>query len=124
MRAIRCLIVDDNESFLQAAEVLLERQGLPVIGVALTSSEARRLAKELQPSVVLVDISLGDESGIDLAGQLAQDGLPDGAAVILISTRAYEEVAELIAQTSAVGFLPKEDLSADAIRGLLDGRWG
>jgi two-component system, NarL family, nitrate/nitrite response regulator NarL len=124
VRPIRCLIVDDNESFLRAAEVLLERQGLPVVGVALTSSEARRLVKALQPDLVLVDISLGDESGIDLAAQLAQDGLPEGAAVILISTRAYEEVAELIAQTSAAGFLPKEDLSADAIRGLLDGDTG
>ena len=121
VRPLRSLIVDDNESFLQAAKVLLERQGLPVVGVALTSSEARRLVKALQPNLVLVDISLGDESGIDLAGQLAEDGLPDGAAVILISTRAYEEVAELVAQTSAVGFLPKEDLSADAIRELLDG---
>ena len=121
VRPLRSLIVGDNESFLQAAKVLLERQGLPVVGVALTSSEARRLVKALQPNLILVDISLGDESGIDLAGQLAEDGLPDGAAVILISTRAYEEVAELVAQTSAVGFLPKEDLSADAIRELLDG---
>jgi DNA-binding NarL/FixJ family response regulator len=122
VRPIRALIVDDNHAFLEAAEVLLEREGLAVAGVASTGAEARQLTKELQPDVVLLDISLGEENGLDLAGQLVQDGLPGEAAVILISTWAPEEAADLIAGTPAVGFLSKEDLSANAIRGLLDGR--
>jgi DNA-binding response OmpR family regulator len=59
------LIVDDNQSFLEAARVLLEREGLTVAGVALTSAEALREAETLRPDIVLVDISLGEESGFD-----------------------------------------------------------
>ena len=72
---LRCLIVDDNASFLDAATNLLEREGLDVVGVASTSDEALRQAEELRPDVVLVDIMLGTESGFDLARRLA-DAVP------------------------------------------------
>jgi CheY-like chemotaxis protein len=38
--AVRCLIVDDNRSFLRAAQTLLEREGLTIAGVATSSTEA------------------------------------------------------------------------------------
>ena len=117
---IRCLIVDDNPSFLVAARVLLERQGLTIAGVASTGAEALRQAETLRPNVVLVDISLGKESGLDLARRLIADD-PDGAAVILISTRVEEDVADLIAGSPAAGFLTKSELSAAAILRILDG---
>jgi len=52
----RVLIVDDNRPFLEAARVLLERQGLSVVGVARTAAEALRKAAELQPDLALIDI--------------------------------------------------------------------
>jgi DNA-binding NarL/FixJ family response regulator len=120
--AFGVLIVDDNLSFLDAVRVFLERQGLRVVGVASASAEALRSAEELRPEVVLVDITLGRESGFDLASRLVErDG--DGAlAVILISTHAEADFADLIAESPAVGFLPKSELSADAIRRILNGR--
>ena len=117
-----CLIVDDNHSFLEAARVLLEREGLTVAGVATTSAEALRQAETLRPDVVLVDISLGEESGFDLVQRLVEDDLADEATVILISTHAEEDVADLIAASPAAGFLPKAELSATAIRRIVDGR--
>jgi DNA-binding NarL/FixJ family response regulator len=119
---IRALIVDDNQSFLDAARVLLEREGLVVAGVALNSAEAVRQAERLRPNLVLVDISLGEESGVDLARRLVDDGLVDGATVVLISTRSEDDVVDLIAESPAVGFLPKAELSASAICELVDGR--
>ena len=119
---IRCLIVDDNHSFLEAARVLLEREGLTVAGVASTVAEALREAETLRPDVVLVDISLGEESGFDLARRLVEDDLGDQAAVVLISTHAEEDVLDLIAASPAAGFLPKAELSASAIRRIVDGR--
>ena len=117
---MRVLIVDDNPSFLDAARVLLERQGLGVAGVAMTTSEALQQTTDLRPDVVLVDISLGRESGFELAQRLvAGEGRPP---VILISTHAESDFADLIAQSPARGFLPKLDLSADGIRRILDGR--
>ena len=119
---IRCLIVDDNDSFLSAARVLLEREGLTVAGVASTGAEAIRQAEALRPDVVLVDISLGDENGFDLARQLVEDGVGADATVVMISTRAEEDVADLLAESPAAGFVPKAELSAAAIRRLVDGR--
>jgi DNA-binding NarL/FixJ family response regulator len=118
---IRCLIVDDNQPFLEAARVLLEREGLFVAGVAMTSNEAIRQAESLRPDVVLVDISLGEESGLDLAQRLVEDGFDAEATVVLISTRAEEDVADLVALSPAAGFLPKAELSAAAIRRIVEG---
>jgi len=118
---IRCLIVDDSQPFLEAAQVLLEREGLNVAGLATTSSEAFRQAKTLRPDVVLVDISLGEENGFDLARRLVEDGAGVDATVVMISTRAVEDVADLLAESPAAGFLPKTELSAAAIRRIVDG---
>lgn len=120
---IRCLIVDDNNDFLQAASVLLEREGMSVAGLALTGADALRLVESLRPEVVLIDIFLGDESGLELARRLVEEA-PGSATVILISTHAQADVANLITGSPAVGFLTKAELSAKAILGILDGRAG
>jgi CheY-like chemotaxis protein len=119
--ALRCLIVDDSSAFLTAARGLLERQGVTVVGVARTVAEALRQAAELRPDVVLVDIDLGGESGLELARRMHADPLLAQVPVILISTHPRDDYADLIAASPAVGFLPKITLSADAVRALLDG---
>ena len=105
---IRCLIVDDSQQFLEAARLLLEREGVAVVGVATTGADALRLEEELRPDVVLVDIRLGDESGFDLARRLS-------GTVILISTSAQSYYAEEIAASPAAGFIPKAQLSASPV---------
>jgi DNA-binding NarL/FixJ family response regulator len=119
---LRVLIVDDNESFLGAARTLLERQGLSIVGLATTIAEARQQAGELRPDVVLVDISLGAESGFDLAHQLVEEDLDGTATVILTSTHAEADFADLIGESPAAGFVPKSHLSATAIVGILGAR--
>jgi DNA-binding NarL/FixJ family response regulator len=114
---LRCLIVDDNASFLDAATTLLEREGMTVAGVASTTTEALRRARELRPDVILVDMMLGTDSGLDLARHLAETGL--GTTVILISTHAEADFADLIAQTPAAGFVPKSELSGGVLRQLV-----
>jgi DNA-binding NarL/FixJ family response regulator len=118
---LRCLIVDDNASFLDASRSLLERQGLSVLGVASTGAEALRLAAELAPDLILLDVDLGEENGFAVARQLTGAG---GATtnVILISTHPEDDFAELLADNPAVGFIAKSDLSVAAIERLLDGR--
>jgi DNA-binding NarL/FixJ family response regulator len=110
--------VDDNGSFLDAARVLLGREGLDIVGVASTVAEALGQADHLRPEVVLVDIQLGPESGFELARRLVEnDPVP---AVILISTHAEADLADLIGESPAIGFLPKSELSAAAIRRILE----
>jgi CheY-like chemotaxis protein len=110
--SLRCLLVDDNDAFLEAASALLRAEGATVVGVAWSISEATRKAHVLRPDVVLVDIGLGDESGFDLARITAGSGQGSSRRdVILISVRAEMDYAELIAASPAAGFLAKSDLS-------------
>jgi CheY-like chemotaxis protein len=117
--AVRCLIVDDSRAFLQAARTLLEREGLTIAGVASTSAEALREAETLRPDVVLVDVSLGAESGFELARRLVADQQLR-ATVILISTSLEADLADLLALSPAAGFLAKSELSGEAIRRFLN----
>jgi len=117
--AMRCLIVDDNARFLAAATELLEREGIRVVAVASTGDEALQLVEQLQLDFVLVDIELGAESGFDLVRRLARDSGRRATSVILISTYAERDFAELIQESPAIGFMSKPDLSATAIRAML-----
>ena len=117
---LRCLIVDDSRNFLDAARGLLEGQGITVVGVASTSVEALQRAEELRPDVTLVDIDLGGESGFDVVGRLHCRLGRSPSDVILISTHAEEDFADLIAASAAAGFISKGHLSARSIHRLLD----
>jgi DNA-binding NarL/FixJ family response regulator len=118
--SLRVLIVDDNPSFLDAARALLQREGASVIGVASTSAQALREADRLPLDVVLVDIALADESGFELARRLAEQDRDGERVVVLISTHAEADLADLIAERPATAFLPKSALSADALRQIVD----
>jgi DNA-binding NarL/FixJ family response regulator len=115
----RCLIVDDNVDFLMAARQLLNRQGISVVGLASTGSEALRRADELRPDVVLLDIDLGAESGFDVARDLAETPHLELLPVVFISTYAEQDFADLIAASPAIGFVSKSDLSGNAIAAVL-----
>jgi CheY-like chemotaxis protein len=119
---MRCLIVDDSADFANAARRLLERDGVTIVDVASTCAEALRSFEELRPDVTLVDVNLGAESGFDLAEQLHRSGLPTPPPVILISTHAEQDFADMIATSPAIGFLSKMVLTDAAIRELVDGR--
>jgi DNA-binding NarL/FixJ family response regulator len=116
---MRLLIVDDNSHFLEAARHLLEREGMAVVGVASTIAEALRRAGELQPDVTLVDIDLGNESGFDLARQLADASSAARSTVILISACPEQDLVDLIDDSPAIGFVAKSDLSSRAIARLV-----
>ncbi|MGH3961282.1 response regulator [Mycobacterium sp.] len=114
---LQCVIIDDNRDFVDAAARLLEQQNISVVGVAGSSSEALQCLQAVRPDVTLVDIELGAESGFELVEQLNR--ISPTAPVILISTHAEQDLAELIAASPAVAFLPKAILSAGAIREVL-----
>jgi DNA-binding NarL/FixJ family response regulator len=116
---LRCLIVDDSREFLAAASSLLAREGVAVVGVAASASDALQLVVDLQPQVVLVDIDLGGESGFEVTRRIAKAA---STSVILVSTHSEDDFAELIAESPAAGFISKSELSGQAIHDLLGGR--
>ena len=117
--SLRCLIVDDSARFGDEARDLLEQEGLSVVGFATSGDQAVRLAKELGPDLALVDISLGAESGFDVASRLADIPNSEPPKVILVSTYDEQEFSDRIEASPAVGFIAKAELSADRIRRVL-----
>jgi CheY-like chemotaxis protein len=117
---MRCLIVDDSADFRDAASAMLERAGISVVGKASNSAEALRCYEDSHPDVALVDVDLGGEDGFELAEQLNRVGTASALAVILVSTYAESDLAEMIDASPAVGFLQKFSLSPDAIRSLVN----
>jgi CheY-like chemotaxis protein len=117
--SLRCLIVDDSARFGDEARSLLEQDGMSVVGFATSGDQAVRLVKELGPDLALVDISLGAESGFDVARRLAD--IPNTAppTVIFVSTYDEQEFSGPIEASAAVGFIAKTELSAERIRELL-----
>jgi DNA-binding NarL/FixJ family response regulator len=115
---LRCLLVDDSEEFLASGARLLESQGVEVVGCATTGTQALELLTDaLKPDVALVDIELGDEDGIVLTEEMVVRA--PSTAVILISSYDRNDLGELLARSSAVGFLSKTELGGDAIARLL-----
>ena len=115
---MRCLIVDDSADFRDAASAMLERAGISVVK-ASNSAEALKYYEDFHPDVALVDIDLGGEDGFALAEQLDRVSSASTFAVILVSTYAESDLAEMIDASPAVGFLQKFSLSPDAIRDLV-----
>lgn len=118
-RSLRCVIVDDNADYLAAATALLQQGGIEVIGTAQSVSDGMQTVESLQPDVALVDVHLGEESGFDLVDQLHTRADTAGVTAILTSTLTELPVADLATTGTPPRFLPKLDLSGDAIRALI-----
>jgi ActR/RegA family two-component response regulator len=114
---LRCLIVDDSDEFVRSATRLLESQGVEVVARGSSCREALACVRTLDIDVALVDMELGDESGLAVLQELAR--ATPAVKVVLISAWEQSELADLIADSEAVGFITKRALGADAIERLL-----
>jgi CheY-like chemotaxis protein len=115
------LIVDDNARFRVRARRLLEASGYTVVAEAPDGAAALEAAGRLRPDVVLLDLVLPDMSGLSVAERLTAG--PDPPAVVLTSTHDAADFGERIARCGALGFVPKGELSAEALSGLLPEAW-
>ena len=88
-----------------------------VVGEAADGAEAVVECARLHPDVVLLDVLLPGEDGFEIAHRLVVDGAP---AVVLTSTRDASAYARRLATTPARGFVPKQELSGEAIARILD----
>ena len=109
--------MDDHPSFRASARMLLESEGYEVVGEAEDGLSALRAARELQPDVVLLDLQLPDIDGFDVASRLTANG--SAPAVVLVSSRAREDVAPRVSSSGARGFITKSELSGPALEALL-----
>src|SRR6478752_9292410 len=112
----RLLIVDDHAGFRVSARRLLEAEGFTVVGEADRARSALPAVAMLQPDVVLVDIALPDGDGFDVCADIVKEHT---ATVVLTSSRAIAGLQDRMRRSRAHGFIPKSDLSGQALRALI-----
>jgi DNA-binding NarL/FixJ family response regulator len=110
------LIVDDHPGFRAQARRMLESEGYRVVGEAGDVASAHEAARALEPELALVDVYLPDGDGFELASRLGALDTPP--AVVLTSSHDGADLAQCVAESGALGFVPKTELSREAIEEL------
>ncbi|MGH2589355.1 MAG: response regulator [Actinomycetota bacterium] len=112
---VRVLIVDDQEPFRMAARLVVEAtEGFEVVGEAETGEDSVRMARELEPDLVLMDVNLPGINGLDATRQIL-DGRSDSIVVLLLSTYEEEEYAPRAAECGAGAYIPKALFGPDRL---------
>jgi DNA-binding NarL/FixJ family response regulator len=114
--ATTVLIVDDYAPFRDCARRLLESEGFDVVGEAENGTAALRVAKEVRPDVVLLDVQLPDFDGFEVADRLRK--LEPAPEVILTSSR--DDYGALVESSAARAFLRKDELSGATLSSALN----
>jgi CheY-like chemotaxis protein len=109
------LIVDDYAPFRDSARSLLESEGFDVVGEAENGVAALRVAKDVKPEIVLLDVELPDFDGFEVADRLRK--LEPAPVVILTSSR--DDYRLLIGSSAARAFVRKDELSGDTLASAL-----
>jgi CheY-like chemotaxis protein len=107
---VRVLIVDDSMPFRRAARELLQRRGYVVVGDVGTAAAARDAVERLAPRALLIDVTLPDGCGFELAAALIQ-AQPD-LAVLLMSANVPPAWQQRLNSSGARGFVLKASLAA------------
>jgi CheY-like chemotaxis protein len=114
------LIVDDHQAFRSFVSGLLDGDRFSVTGVAGTGESALEAVDRLRPDFVLLDIQLPGIDGFEVAQRLASR--PDPPGVVLTSTRDAADFGARLREAPVIGFVPKHEMSVDAITALVDGQ--
>ncbi len=113
----RILLVDDHEVVRLGLKALIERQpDMEVVAEAATAAEAVTKAVAFKPDVVVMDIRLGNGSGIDACREVVAQ-LPD-TKVIMLTSYAEDEVLFAAIQAGAAGYVLKQAGGQDVVRAL------
>jgi DNA-binding NarL/FixJ family response regulator len=112
------LIVDDHPSFRASARRMLEADGYDVVEEAEDGAAALAAVQRLCPDLVLLDVRLPDLDGFEVARRLlgASGPIPQ---IVLVSSHDSTDLGDAIGATGARGFVPKSELSAEAITSLI-----
>ena len=112
------LIVDDHPSFRASARAVLESDAFEVVGEADDGASALAAVRSLRPDVILLDVQLPDMQGFDVCAELERG---DGwrPSIVLVSSRDVDDYGDLVAASCAAGFLPKAELSPEALGAFL-----
>jgi len=112
--ATRVLIVDAQEPFRLAARMVVQAtDGFEAVGEAETGEEGVRLAQELNPDLVLMDVNLPGINGLEATRQILSTTAR--VVILLLSTYEADEYAPRAAECGAAAYIPKSEFSPDRL---------
>jgi DNA-binding NarL/FixJ family response regulator len=118
--AIRVLIADDHRLFAEALEAILAAdRRIEVVAHAGDGREAVDLAAELEPDVVLMDISMPVMDGIEAAAELRANGVNDPRILMLTGSNSRDDV-DRARKAGAAGYVTKDRIAAELIDAIVE----
>ena len=117
MTKIRILLVDDHDIVRLGLMTLLNDQpDMEVIGEASTAGEGVQIAERLMPEVVLMDIRLPGEGGIEATAQITRKS--SGCKVVMLTSFADDELVVRAIRAGAVGYVLKQVGNEELLRAI------
>ena len=114
--SLRILVADDHQILREGLVTLLEKAGMTVVGEAGDGRTAVRLARELKPQVVIIDIAMPELNGIEATRQIVEE-VP-GVKVIALSMLADKQFVRGMLQAGASGYLLKYCASQELVQAI------
>jgi DNA-binding NarL/FixJ family response regulator len=108
---LRLVLIEDHHALREGLELLLGRDGMEVVASASTAEEGRELVERHDPDVALIDIQLGEESGIELTAQLI-DANPDRRIVLYTGSNQIDLLISGL-DSGARGYALKEGTQSE-----------
>ena len=120
--SIRVLLADDHRMLREGLRRSLSEEGFDIVGEAENGEQAVRMAAELQPEVVLMDVSMPEMDGVEATRAIRRQ--PDAPQVIMLTMHADKEVLAEAIRAGATGYLVKDcstEEVAEAVRMAVQG---
>lgn len=109
---IHILICEDQTLMREGLRTVLDLEpGFRVVGTAVDGAEAVRLAQELRPDIILMDVQMPRQNGVQASAAITARGLP--SRVIILTTFDYEDYVFEAIKAGAVGYLLKDTPAAE-----------
>ena len=116
---IRVLIADDHRLFAEALEAILSGESrVDVVGRARNGAEALELSLELEPDVVLMDISMPVMDGIEATRRI-RESRPKACVVMLTGSSSAADV-DRSRDAGAVGYVTKDRIASELLEAIVD----
>lgn len=119
MKNLRILLADDHPLMRRGSRwVLQSRRGWKVVGEAVNGTEAISKAKKLRPDVVIVDIGMPEQDGVQVTRQI-REALP-GTKVLVLTMHESDYMVQSALEAGAHGYILKSDLTELLIKAVED----